>query len=243
MYEILRVPPGKGHMTKAYDMIRAYYGEGLRTTLNEFLAKTKSVYMIADKCNYYGIGFIAHKQHTDFENPIKIRPYNDFVYSLSILTFTEEKVYNQIYDLVRTIIRDCSDRMIIVENIDKRDSTAINALKNNGFKVYNNSNKYSCTMYKIGPNGIIDERFLKDINPKDDLHTIDKHICLCDNTDRVKELQDKYTKDLLAKNIANMATSTNCNCGCDDCTCGKQTAKEFLGEDPEYCCNQNPEWE
>ena len=67
MYEILRVPPGKGHMTKAYDMIRAYYGEGLRTTLNEFLAKTKSVYMIADKCNYYGIGFITKSKMTEIK--------------------------------------------------------------------------------------------------------------------------------------------------------------------------------
>ena len=232
MYEILRVPPGRGHMTKAYDIIRAYYGEGLRTTLDEFLNKTKSVYMIADKANYYGIGFISHKIHTDFENPISIKPFDNYVYSLSILVFAEESIYNQVYDLVRTIIRDCTDRMIIVENIDKDNSSVINALKNNGFKVYKNSNKYSYTMYITGSNRKVDERYLIEINPKDDLHTIDKHICLCDEDDKIKELQDKYTKELLAKN---MVSNIYIPCAHSESN-SRQTIDEFLGEESDCCC-------
>lgn len=232
MYEILRVPPGPGHMTKAYDMIQSFINPtALRMTVDEFYKNAKSVYIIADKCAYYGIGYLCHKVYENYENPIVFRPYGNNIYAMHIILFSDEDAYLKVFELVRTITKDSTDRMILIEDVPNTNSDIINALKNNGFKQYKrNTNSYSSAYYKMGNKISTDEKNYRDINPIDDLHTIDKHICLCDKVDLVKEAQDRYTQELIEKNMSEMNNTVNCAYGCDECSCDRQTVSEFLGK-------------
>ena len=233
MYEILRVPPGPGHMKKAYDWFIAFAG-GSRLTWQEFYNSVKSVYMVTNNTGYHGMGIMRLNTLTDdMKNMIKINPADDTVYEMITISFNEEDRYIKYYELIKTLINDCFDKMIIVQNVPNEYKEIVNALKNNKFKPIKSSNQYTTSFYKIG--NLWDapiERNFKSFNPRDDLHTIDKHTCLCDNYDREKELQDKLIAYKLNENIEALKNQ-EINCGCIECCCdqNRQTAEEFLGVD------------
>ena len=239
MYEILRVPPGPGHMKKAYNWFITFAG-GSRLTWQEFYNSVKSVYMVTDDTCYHGMGIMRlNTLSDDMKNLIKINPADDTVYEMVVISFNDEDRYIKYYELIRTLINDCFDKMIIVQNVPNQYKEMINALKNNKFKPIKSSNQYSTNFYKIGGDIVIERNF-KSFNPKDDLHTIDKHICLCDNHDREKELQDKMIASKLAENVEALKKQkvNICPyCGCINCNCGHggQTAEEFLGVDSCKC--------
>lgn len=240
MYEILRVPPGPGHMKKAYSIFLSFVGS-TRIMWDDFYNTNKSVYMVSTKCGYHGMGWIRIKNMPNYmSHLVKIRPTDNTVYEMNITIFDNDDVYLKAYELIKTLIRDCTDKMIIIENISNQSKEVINALKNNGFKVFNDSSaQYTGTYYKILKEMANEYKF-KPINPKDDLHAIDKHICLCDEYDKTKELQDKMIADKLAENIKfmkNQKFNICPYCGCIECNCNQngQTSEDFLGKDTCYC--------
>ena len=242
MYEILRVPPGPGHMKKAYDWFVAFAGS-TRTTWDDFYKSVKSVFMVTNEEGYHGMGIMRlNTLDEDMSHYVKIRPADNTIYEMILVSFNDEDRYVKYFDLIRTLCNDCYDKMILVQNVPNEYKELVNALKNNKFKPFKGTGQYTMSFYKVGNSDIVIEKNFKSFNPKDDLHTIDKHTCLCDESDKIKELQDKMITDKLAENVEAMKNQdlNICPyCGCIDCecNCGKQTAEEFLGEDT-CCCNK-----
>lgn len=235
MIEVLRVPESKDYYAKAYEYIRSYYGFRFDTCFHEFYNNCISIYMLEENCCYYGLGYISHKYYKDYKKPI---PYNydrNNIYTLDIVVFNNSKIgYAELYDLVRTIIRDKRDRTIIVEDIPNSNKNLINALKNNKFRLLKGKELYTSTYYL--PSYITsvtnsNNESYRTINPIDDLDTIDKMTSFkCNKHDSIKEAQDAYTKELLENNIANRVYNEE-----DDCE-SRQTIGQFLKE-PHVCCD------
>lgn len=230
MYEILRVPHNEDQFKKAYNYMKAYCGNALKLEFPEFYKRVKEIYMIADECYYYGAGYICHKVWTNYEQPAMFNRYNNNVFTLDVIIFSDDSIYNKIYDLVRTIIRDSNDRIIMVENIGNKATEIINALKNNKFKRNKVADRYFTQSWYYIPEGYLNDKDdLRKINPRDDLYTIDKMVDFnCNAHKDYSDLVDQYTKDLLARNIEEIQQSSSCNPD-------YQTIEEFLGTNE--CCH------
>lgn len=232
MYEILRVPHNENQFMKAYEYMKAYCGDALKVEFPEFYKRVKEIYMIADSCYYLGMGAISHKVWTNYEQPAIFNRYENNVFTLDIVTFSDDSMYMKIYDLINTIIRDSNDRIIMVENIPNSAKDIINALKNNKFKKNRTADRdYTQSWYYI-PAGMNIKGDFRVIDPKDPREVIDKMTTFkCQGRD-ISELQDQYTKDLLAKNIEEMNQQSSSCCGKDQ----YQTEDEFLEDDYSGCC-------
>ena len=176
MYKILRVPNNNDQYEKAYSVMKAYCGEALKISFEDFLKKTKEIYVISDEKYYIGFGYICYKTYTNFEQPSPFNRYGNEVYTLDVITFSDDDMYNKIFDLVNTIIRDCNDRIIMVENIPNENKYLINALRNCRFKRNRKADRdYTQSWYHI-PNPLpYDENKLRVINPRDDKEVVDDY--------------------------------------------------------------------
>lgn len=234
MYSILRVPNNKDQYKEAYNILIAF-NHSYKLSFEDMYAKAKSSYVFFDKCGYEAVAFIRHENYEDINYiPIKFRPYQDSVYVLDLSENFTDSHYFKSFKFIETIIRDNIDRAIIIESIPNNKKYIVNALKNLKFKqIKDEGRTYTSYWYYI-PNQThitIDERKFIDINPKDDLHTIDKMVHFNCFTDREAELRDQYTKDLIRKNIDNQEeASIN-----DESVL--QTEKEFIGiSNSKNCC-------
>lgn len=233
MYQILRVPHEEKSFLIAYDMMKAYCGPALKISFEDFYKKAKSIYMISsgDGCCYTGMGVMSYKTHTDYEQPSPFNRYGNEVYSLDIVLFDEINIYNQVYELVQTMIVDCRDRVILVENIPNDGTALINALRNLKFKRNRVADRVFTQSWYFIPNGLkMQEEKLVDIKPRYRFHTIDKPARQCGQTAMAEELaKEAYTKSLLENNINEMAqTSAGC------CKPYQQTIGEFMAGNG--CC-------
>ena len=242
MYKILRIPNNKDQFKKAYSLMLSYADTGsMKYEFNEFYRHAKEVYVISDGCHYHGAAAIVHKKYNNYELPYLFRSYGDNVYELLVYNFDNSANYVEIYDLIRTIIKDCNDRTIFIENIPNTNKTLLNALKNNKFKPNkgNDRKDYSQTLFCVPVGSKLIESGLSRIDPKDEVRVIDKmnDFWCIDEEHRIKEAQDQYTRDLIAKNIAETNKAfmdMNYN---QDCCDQPQTAEQFLNEG-HSCCHK-----
>ena len=235
MYEILRVPHNEDQFAKAYELIQSFQFGIVREEFPEFYKRVKEIYLITDNMYYLGAGVISHKEYKNYEIPSIFNVYRDNIFNLRIVLFDEEDGYTKLYDLIKTIIRDSNDRLIMAEDVSNSNKILINALKNNKFRVVKGSNRNSYTqnLFYVPIYSKLIESELMTINPKDDLHTIDKMITFKCSCDMVAEAQERYTRDLLAKNIEENTTTSTCYCD-ECCYTDQQTEAEFMKT--ESCC-------
>lgn len=239
MYEILRVPHQEDQFMKAFNMMIAYSNPPIyKYDFKEFYRLVKEVYMISDGCSYLGAGAILHKEYKNFELPYIFRSYGNNVYELLTVDFDKQDSYKKYYELIRTLIKDSNDRMIFCE-VPNTNRALLNALKGNRFKPNkgNDRKQYSQTLFYTPIYSKLIETELFKIDPRDDLHTIDKMNSFNCNEYKIKEAQDKYTQELIEKNLSEISYEIDD----DSCCCEKgQTEEEFLDEGNRCCCPNIP---
>ena len=237
MYEILRVPHQIDQFMKAFNMMVAYSQPPIyKYDFKEFYRLVKEVYMISDGCSYLGAGAILHKEYKNLELPYIFRSYGDNVYELLVVDFDKEDSYKKYYDLIKTLLRDCNDRLVFCESIPNTNRDLINALKNNRFRSNkgNDRKDYTQTLFYTPIYSKLIENELIRINPRDDLHTIDKMNTFECEDHKIKEAQDKYTQELIKKNLSEISYEVN-----DTCCCQRgQTEEQFLDEGG-CCCRHH----
>lgn len=234
MYEILRVPHEESSIKTGYEMMKAYCGPALKISFEDFYKKIKSMYMISTRENfcYTGMGVMSYKTHTDYEQPSPFNRYGNEVYSLDIVLFDEVHIYNQVYELTETMLVDCRDRVVLVENIPNTNTALINALRNLKFKRNRVADKEFTQSWYYIPNGLkMQEEKLVEIKPRYRFQTIDKPARQCGQTAMAEELaKEAYTKDLLKRNIAEANENNSNSC----CRPYQQTIGEFMSGNG--CC-------
>lgn len=220
MYEILRVPHQEDQFMKAFSIMIAYSDPPIyEFDFKEFYKSAKEIYMISDGKSYLGAGSLLHKKYNNADLKYIFKAYDDSVYELSAVDFDKKDSYKKYYDLIRTLLRDSNDRLIICESIPNTDKSLIDALKNNKFKIVVNDDHSDAFYIPIYSKSIEEEVFR--INPKDDLHTIDKMNSF-HNDNQIKEAQDRYIKELVNEESKEEPKYIE-----------PQTEEEFLGNN---CC-------
>ena len=238
MYEVLRVPHSESSFIKAYDIMKAYCGKAFKISFEDFYKRVKSIYMLAEDCGYIGVGYLSHAIYDKRNLPESFRKYETYMYTLDIITFSDDGLYMKLYDLINTIIRDSNDKIIMVQNIPRNNKDLLNALKNNKFKRHAmypvNPTEYTYTYYHLPINiPYKDEDMLRHIDPKDDLDTIDKMIDFCchKHDTRIAEAQEKYTAEMILQNLKEIDKNNRCFKG----EFIGDTEESFLAEDD--CCH------
>ena len=153
-----------------------------------------------------------------------------------VVDFNKEDSYKKYYDLIKTLLRDCNDRLVFCESIPNTNKALINALKNNRFRANkgNDRKDYTQTLFYTPIYSKLIENELIRINPRDDLHTIDKMNTFECEDHKIKEAQDKYTQELIKKNLSEISYEVN-----DTCCCQRgQTEEQFLDEGG-CCCRHH----
>ena len=221
-FEILRVPPDKKSLKKAYEMIKASLDISL--SFEEFYIHTHSCYVIEKNNEYIGFGTL---------NTIRETPRR--MYEMNIITFDDEDNYAKLYDTIQTVIAAHRDGDIIVKNLNDEEyySNLISALKNNKFKLKIDKDGNKNYILEVGSRVYSSNKDMRPINFYDKTEVIDKIVKLDDyneNSD-IEQSQEAYRQKIIEEQEPIIYNNDYC-----EQQEGEQRLSDFLPSDIPPCC-------
>lgn len=223
-YEILRVPPNEKSFNHAYTYIKAYLGDNMKMSEQEFWIDAISCYFASKEYSQYtGVAYIKDTVENNMT-------YHDL--QVVIFDSTAEDLYTMCYDLIRTITKDQNDTIIRIYNVPEEADALKKALRNLKFKPCTDSTQWrrfplSDTPERKENHYCFNKGRFKEFDYRSDVDTVDKMVSFHNNNTETIA-QDRYVKELLEKNRNEKTYSKTC----------QQTEEDFMRPNPPCngCC-------